>query len=637
MNWKRIGFFLVVLFAFGVMGCTEDEMERADAAGKVEPARPDVKREKKPPTFPELVPEMRKQVREASLQKWVKVPDDLPFYKIRVKFDTDFMTYEGKLELWVKNRSKDEWKELSFHLYPNFPAIAGDLKYLKITKAVVGDREVDGRDLGARFELPLETPLKPGEDTHVALDIAGLVKRLKVGGTSGEADIWKQMLDLMSDETGDYGIFAYSSGIMSLALWYPVLAAYDENGWDVATPDDIGDFSYFQAADYLVEVEMEDTFSTITTGNRLSREGNVTSFGAGAVREFTLIASKQLHSLTRKVGAKGEVVVNSFALQAGGDTHNLTLHTAADAMQVFEKLFGPYPYRELDVVQTDLLAGVGGVEFPGLVTIASLLYFDSWKDITEETEAVCDSRFMREATQFVVAHEVAHQWWNAVVGSHSRNHPFLDEALANYSAILFFEERYGAEAAERQSIFELKLPYQIHRFMGGEDMAVDLPAREFTDLMDYSVIVYPKGGLFLKAMRELISSDTFIKAMSSYYDRYMFDIASPDDLVSRFGRTAGKETEVRELAERWLSGSHGDEDIGSFQPGEVIPLLLRELGVELDGWILEIVGEEGFWELVKVGSNILDGKTDILDGVDFDELVSWLTKMTKKILWDVLL
>ena len=41
--------------------------------------------------------------------------------------------------------------------------------------------------------------------------------------------------------------------------------------------------------------------------------------------------------------------------------------------------------------------------------------------------------------EFVVAHEVAHQWWNVVVGNDSINNAWVDEALTNYYALIYYE------------------------------------------------------------------------------------------------------------------------------------------------------------------------------------------------------
>ena len=69
--------------------------------------------------FVESVPGLRAKVREASLRSFVQVPDDIPFYDLSVEFDTDFMSYTGSVDLWVKNRSARAWDKLVFHLYPN--------------------------------------------------------------------------------------------------------------------------------------------------------------------------------------------------------------------------------------------------------------------------------------------------------------------------------------------------------------------------------------------------------------------------------------------------------------------------------------------------------------------------------------
>ena len=38
-----------------------------------------------------------------------------------------------------------------------------------------------------------------------------------------------------------------------------------------------------------------------------------------------------------------------------------------------------------------------------------------------------------------------------LVGSDSREHPFVDEGLAQYSAVLYMEDRYGAARARAEA------------------------------------------------------------------------------------------------------------------------------------------------------------------------------------------
>src|SRR5262249_9394248 len=148
------------------------------------------------------------------------------------------------------------------------------------------------------------------------------------------------------------------------------------------------------------------------------------------------------------------------------------LDAAARAFEYYEKLMGPYPYTELDVVEAPLYGGAGGVEFPGLVTVSSMLYKDpdaSSDDLLAQMMA--NNPAFEQILEFVVAHEVAHQWWNAVVGSNSKKYPFVDEAMANYSAVLYFEHYYGRAAAEQQMVMQMKVNYQLSRMLGNEDQA----------------------------------------------------------------------------------------------------------------------------------------------------------------------
>ena len=56
------------------------------------------------------------------------------------------------------------------------------------------------------------------------------------------------------------------------------------------------------------------------------------------------------------------VRVNSWFLKKNRDVGLSVLKQAADALRVFERDFGPYPYRELDIAQSPLTGGAGGVD-----------------------------------------------------------------------------------------------------------------------------------------------------------------------------------------------------------------------------------------------------------------------------------
>ena len=83
---------------------------------------------------------------------------------------------------------------------------------------------------------------------------------------------------------------------------------------------------------------------------------------------------------------------------------------------------------------------VMGMEYPGVATIGDFLY--------DPNETVGGSPSL-EALEWVVAHEVAHQWFFNVVGNDQVNEPWLDEAVVQYLVELYYADVYGEEAVQR--------------------------------------------------------------------------------------------------------------------------------------------------------------------------------------------
>src|SRR4029077_8097489 len=63
---------------------------------------------------------------------------------------------------------------------------------------------------------------------------------------------------------------------------------------------------------------------------------------------------------------------------------------------------------------------------------------------------------------YVTAHEVAHQWWgHQLVGADARGATMLSETLAQYSAMMVMEKRYGPDNMRRF------LEYELDKYLTG--------------------------------------------------------------------------------------------------------------------------------------------------------------------------
>jgi aminopeptidase N len=170
---------------------------------------------------------------------------------------------------------------------------------------------------------------------------------------------------------------------------------------------------------------------------------------------------------------------------------------------------------------------------------------------------------VEDSLEWTVAHVVAHQWWGNAVGNDPQRVPVLDEALANYSALFYYQQVHGEERAKAALDDQLRGVYKVYRTFGGEDMAADHAAREYRNFFQYSAIVSSKGALMFAELRRLLGDQKFFDALKNYYEANKLEVAELDDLKGAFlaEAPATERRAVSRTFDRWLSSKHGDEDI----------------------------------------------------------------------------
>jgi aminopeptidase N len=237
-------------------------------------------------------------------------------------------------------------------------------------------------------------------------------------------------------------------------------------------------------------------------------------FASGPARDFYLALSAGFEVATTETGSAADVVtINSLAQQGQEEAAEVALRAAEEAVRIFGERFGPYPYAELDVVATPMLAL--GIEYPGITGIASSLY---------EPGAQAGGRDALDVIRTTVAHEVAHQWFYNVVGSDQIDEPWLDEAFAQYATGLFLRDAYGDEAEQAYRESWLGRWDRVDR----AEKPVGLPAGEYQG-REYSAIVYGRGPLFLAALEEQLGRERMEEMLAEYTREFRWDITTTKD------------------------------------------------------------------------------------------------------------
>jgi len=406
-------------------------------------------------------------------------------YHLDVSLPADLSRLDGQASISYTNRSTVTLNSVYLHLFPN---LWGD-------GMTVSDVRVGGQAIPVSLEsqasllkISLPAPLAPR--ARLQLDM-----RFSDPIPAGQ-------------DMGNYGEFALKDNVLALAGFYPTLVVYDDQGWHLERPSLQGDVLYADASLYDVSLTAPADLTVVATGETRERRDNADGSATwrltgGPMRDFNIAASADYRKFSRQVG---DIVVNSYAVKQDAQGGQDALGWAAAALNTYQTAFGPYPYRELDVVETPTSAG--GIEYPGMVVIAAGLYSDPKRRVNFEA---------------ATAHEVAHQYWYNVVGDDQLNNPWLDESMAQYSTGLYFGSQYG-EASARA--------YVAQDFQGRWDRVKDiskpigLPIDAYSEA-EYSGIVYGRGPLFLLALEEQIGKDKMSALLQRYYREYAWRIATP--------------------------------------------------------------------------------------------------------------
>ncbi|HKQ73558.1 MAG TPA: M1 family aminopeptidase, partial [Blastocatellia bacterium] len=286
------------------------------------------------------------------------------------------------------------------------------------------------------------------------------------------------------------------------------------------------------------------------------------TFRGGKLRGFAVVAIERMKSAERKVGDARAV---SYFRESDERLGERALDFAVNAINAYDRSIGAYPYSLLQIVEMPLAAGYSNIQFPGIVVVAQAYYIDFDAPEAARLPGVLREQadIIKSSFEFTIAHGVAKQWWGEAVGSDSERAPYLDEALANFSAAYYHEAVYGKKLGDLIIDQHLRGAYQAYRMLGGVDVEADKPIRDFRSSLQYTAIVQAKGGLLFVALRKELGDQRFFDALRLYYSRNNNRVATPDVLRNSFIATSENPRAVRAIFQRWLKEKRGDEDIGA--------------------------------------------------------------------------
>jgi hypothetical protein len=270
-------------------------------------------------------------------------------------------------------------------------------------------------------------------------------------------------------------------------------------------------------------------------------------------RTIDVYANRQLEqALSNRLNSSGPDSIPSaevpYAMPGGRNRISMGAPTPspADALKqlakdidasihFYETFSGPFPFRTLSVSQ---IPGAFGQGWPGLLYISTLSFLSP----EAQHRAGLSSTGQEAFTEIVPYHEVAHQWWGNVVGWSSYRDQWIDEALANYLALLFADSRKPSEHALRVWLERYRKQLQ-EKIPGSDTPAGEIGALPLGNRLNSSKspagfedVIYSKGSWVIHMLRSMLRQPgakdpdaRFVALLRNISTKYAYRALSTDD------------------------------------------------------------------------------------------------------------
>ena len=155
--------------------------------------------------------------------------------------------------------------------------------------------------------------------------------------------------------------------------------------------------------------------------------------------------------------------------------------------------------------------------------------------------------------------EVAYQWWGQTVGLKSFDDAWLSQGLAEWSAFAFRENTLTAgtlDAAQREEQ-ERALTFEQTASIARAPNALDDQSAA------YQSIVFFKGAMVFRMLRETLGKDKFNALLRAYLEKFRGKNASIDDFERLTAQVAGEN--MRYFFAQWIEGTGVPEFMVDYQ------------------------------------------------------------------------
>ncbi len=318
-----------------------------------------------------------------------------------------------------------------------------------------------------------------------------------------------------------------------LTQWYPKPAVYDSKGWHTMPYLDQGEF-YSEFGNYNVDITLPKKYIVASTGvlkNIIEADSVKTlHYQQNNIHDFAWFADKDFEVLHDTLQLKSKIIdVYAYYNPSGKKYWTNSIRYIKAAIKTKSEWLGEYPYPVVSVVEKPGISDAGGMEYPTITLIS--------KTMDEKT------------LDFLINHEVGHNWFYGILASNERTHPWMDEGMNSYYDQRYSQLQYGNSGLNyfegNGAFFEKRNPDDIQvtalQTITGikKDQPIETKSEAFSEI-NYGLIAYSKAAQWMQGLEKELGTPLFDSMMKQYYEKFKFKHPYPADFKATAEAVSGR-------------------------------------------------------------------------------------------------
>jgi hypothetical protein len=219
-------------------------------------------------------------------------------------------------------------------------------------------------------------------------------------------------------------------------------------------------------------------------------------------------------------GTSDSMEIRNFVFPSHVSSVRPVVNETPSIMAFFKTIFGEYPFLDEKYGHAEFLWG-GAMEHQ---TCSSMGFWD----------------------EYVVAHELSHQWWGDMTTPATWSHIWLNEGFATYAEALWSEHKYGVP--------QYRLDMTATRYYGPGTIYVQNPS-DFYQLLRVD-LSYNKASWVLHMLRHVVGDAAFFQTLQEWrvYAPTLYGNGTTEDFRSVCESVSGMDLEA--FFDQWIYGEY---------------------------------------------------------------------------------